>query len=318
VALDFIAADCGDPASYGLGLALLVARYGGFAPISEDTLLHGNAIELRTYAGTVRSGQPRDIIELWYRVTDLYSHGNPKQQQGPIGVTKIGENRYLVTLVGIEWESWSDANALDNAIEDQLGGNTAYQEVVRKTIRELIPAGADIVFAAHSHGGIVAQALAQDVDFNRNHTWAPGDIFGKRGDYNVTDVITFGSPVRGNPNNKVDYRMFETKGDPVPGAAILNLPGYIEMEWRDSYHIIPNVNEPGDSGLMAPHSAYGTSLNAIRGDQSDGFDDSLFELPFEIDEWSDTETFRANRSDARQGVGSDTRRSTDSGSRRGD
>lgn len=234
-------------------------------------------------AGYLNSPQPTDLANLYRTLTRQYQQ--PDQtvdtQNGPVGITQIGDNRYMVTLVGIEWQSFGDKfNFLPNAIRDELGIESKYHAHVRDLIQAQIPPGAEIVFAAHSHGGIVSQNLARDGAIN--------------GPYRVTNVITYGSPVSGPPVDGVNYTMFEVSGDIVPGAAITHLPSFIRMYRRGDYHIIP----PDKFHLnpMAYHSAYAEALEKLMQDPEQR---QLADLPFTIDQWGRTETFHANDQAAR-------------------
>ena len=250
---------------------------------------------------------PTDTIELYQMVSRRYPQGSQTadEQQGPVGITQIGENRYLVTLVGIEWDSWSGANALDNAALDQLGINSEYYAVVRETLEEQIPPGAEIVLAGHSHGGIVAQNLARSADFNANADRPLMDrLLGRNGgEYRVTHVITYGSPVSGAPASGTQYRMFANEGDPVSNLSVMNSGARREMERNGQYIYIPrppdDVLDPErHGGLFGPHGSYADTLRALRDNPNSPFGPGVYELPFKIEMWSRTETFRAQRWDA--------------------
>lgn len=229
-------------------------------------------------AGTYNHEQPTDTASLYRNINDLYQTGNQTmdQQKGPIGITQIGDNRYLVTMVGIEWQNWGEKfNYLPNAARDQLNMESQYQAHVRDVIKAQIPPGAEIVFAAHSHGGIVAQNLARDAAI--------------RSAYNVTHVISYGSPVSGPPVDGVDYTMYEVFGDIVPGTALAHLPSFARLYARGDYRIIPS-----DRFYWNPlryHSAYAQALEAMRGKPGS---EELLNLPFRIDRWGPTRTYHAN------------------------
>jgi|GEM_PF-5842070 len=247
---------------------------------------------------------PTDIIALWYMVKRRYKQDDqtPEEQAGPIGITQIGPNRFLVTLSGIENHSFWQANRLSNSILDETIGISSYLAVVRETIREQIPPDSELVFAAHSHGGIVAQNLVADPFFNDNRPYLPFEQLkdDKIGQYKITHVITYGSPISQPPIPGVAYRMFATNLDTVPLAAQVKPYARNAMEAQPgNYTRIPTVYEPNDSGFFAAHSAYGSSLKALQHDpQFTAEHPGFFELPFEIDMWSQTETFHAYRWDA--------------------
>jgi hypothetical protein len=254
-------------------------------------------------AGVVDHPVPQNMTDLWNAVNALYQ-GDAPDQQGPIGITQIGDNRYLVTLSGIEEMGFFGSeryNNLNNAISEAMGGTSPYQEQVMATIRAQIPPGAELVIAGHSEGGIVAQNLAANHAFNRNasswwnYPWNEARRrlgWGQGGDYRVTHIVSFGSPMSQVPVDGVDYTMITTSADPVSLTGLYGrgggpLPTQIE---------IPTAWEKGGFDWRNPfesHSAYGRSLEAIENDPNSPLRDVL-DLPFGIDIWSKTETFRAN------------------------
>lgn len=254
-------------------------------------------------SGIVDNPVPQDTIGLWETLRRQYQGDNPTQQ-GPIGITQIGEGRYLVTLVGVEelgvWGSGKYNNLL-NAVSEALGGTSPYQEQVRATIEAQIPPGAEIVFAGHSEGGIVAQNLAASHDFNTNaSSWWNNPLnearrrlgWGQQGQYKVTHVITYGSPMSQVPVSGVDYKMITTDGDPVSHLSPL---GRGRGPAPDQT-VIPTAYSKGHFDWTKPfeaHSVYGESLRAIR-DNPDSPLRGALDLPFTIDSWSRTETYHAN------------------------
>lgn len=251
---------------------------------------------------------PTDVMTLYEMLSRRYPIGaqTAAEQQGPIGVTQIGDNRYLVTLVGIEWDSWSGANALDNAILDQIGLDSEYYAVVRETLEEQLPPGAEVVLVGHSHGGIVAQNLARSPGFNANADRPLRErLFGGGGgDYRVTHVITYGSPVSGAPAPGTAYRMFANEGDIVSDLSLMN-DGTRDRMARDGQYIyIPRPEPKGfldswkERFSFSAHGTYAQTLRALQANPNSPFDPSIFDLPFRIDMWSKTETFRAQRWDA--------------------
>lgn len=229
-------------------------------------------------AGVYEHDAPTDTASLYRNINDLYQTPNQTmaQQKGPIGITEIGDNRYLVTMVGIEWQNWGEKfNFLPNAARDQLNIESQYQQHVRDLLQAQIPPGAEIVFAAHSHGGIVAQNLARDALIS--------------GQYRVSHVITYGAPVSGPPADGVDYTMFEIAGDIVPGAGIVHLPSFARLFGRGDYHII--APDRWRWNPMEYHSVYAQALERLR-DRSDKA--QLLQLPFTIERWGPTRTYQAN------------------------
>lgn len=102
--------------------------------------------------------------------------------RGPDGV-----DRYVVQLPGMQFgnPSLDHPQDLAGAMHNALADESAYTRAVQQAMQDAgIPPGADVMLVGHSLGGIAASNLAQDPAFNG-------------GQYNVTHVISAGSPVDG-------------------------------------------------------------------------------------------------------------------------
>jgi hypothetical protein len=230
--------------------------------------------------------QPRNMADLASLINSRYRNPNQseEQQRGPIGITQIGPNRYLVTLVGIEWDTDNEANRLRNAMIDQgTPFNSAYFNIVQKTNRANVPTGAELVLAAHSQGGIVAQNLAGNSFFNRNE-WPMynGWLDDASDEYIVTDVITFGSPVAQWPNGTIEYHMYAVADDFVPMLGVVHPIDAKAMNTSGQYHRLPGAPEGKDAHSLE------TYAHLLKGD------DPLNNLSFTIEEWGPTYTFFAD------------------------
>ncbi|MCP2260338.1 PGAP1-like protein [Streptoalloteichus tenebrarius] len=108
---------------------------------------------------------------------------------GKIAVYQVagpdGQPRYVVTLPGM-----SPGNPMMESPQD-LGGamrnaqhpDSSYTKAIQMALDQAgVPRGANMMIVGHSEGGIAAANLAQDPNFNG-------------GKYNVTNVVTVGSPV---------------------------------------------------------------------------------------------------------------------------
>jgi hypothetical protein len=179
------------------------------------------------------------------------------------------------------------ANRLSNAMTDQgTPFNSPYFHIVKKTIRANVPSGAELIFAAHSHGGIVAQNLAGDSDFNQRED-LPLDYLGDDDDneYIINEVITFGSPVSQLPTAQVDYHMFAIDDDLVP---ILRMAHPIDasiMRDNGDFTYLGNAPDPLPEGKSA-HSLWTYAFLLQH-------DSALNNLDFAIEEWGSTYTFSA-------------------------
>lgn len=145
------------------------------------------------------STPPRDM-------RDLYNMIKCKGNEYPIKIIQIGENDYLVLIDGTR--EWAEENNRTNAILSFWGMQGDYEARAKQFILDSdIPELANIHFAGHSQGGMVANGLADDQDFLDRYT--------------VKSVTTFGAPVNVRPNPKVEYCRYEAFGDFIP-----DLQGY--------------------------------------------------------------------------------------------
>lgn len=117
---------------------------------------------------------------------------------------------YIVDIPGTQvWNApWGDnegsANDMGVNIDAMAGNETVLQEGVEEALRRAgVPSDAPVMLVGHSQGGIVAARAAAD--------------FVDNGQYNVTHVVTAGSPVGGIriPDN-VQMLSLENSGDIVP------------------------------------------------------------------------------------------------------
>jgi hypothetical protein len=253
----------------------------------DDATVHPTQPPISNARFKLFENQPRSMADLAVLVNERYLKDyqtDETQQAGPIGITQIGPNRYLVTLVGIEWDTDMETNRLRNAMVDQgTPFNSDYFNIVEKTIRANIPAGSELVLAAHSHGGIVAQNLAGDSFFNLNewpmyNGWLDGDS----DEYIVTDVITFGSPVSQWPNGTIEYHMYAVADDVVPKLGVVHPLDAGVMNDSGKFHSLPGAPEG-----MTAHSLKTYAYLLKR-------DNPLNELSFTIEEWGPTYTFAAD------------------------
>ncbi|HLY32769.1 MAG TPA: hypothetical protein VKQ36_17230 [Ktedonobacterales bacterium] len=124
----------------------------------------------------------------------------------PIGVTQIGSNRILVTLSGTE-NKWNQTNNWATALDSGGGDiNNVYEQDVYAAIEAYInehhlTPPINVVVAGHSLGGMVAQDLA---------------LAGGGGEFNVANVISYGSPQVGPQVPGVQYQEYFNQYDPVP------------------------------------------------------------------------------------------------------
>lgn len=123
-------------------------------------------------------------------------------QQTPIAITRVGPNRILVSISGTELNNMSFDTNIWNALGTGMGQDMPYEQDVIAAIQAYCAEhgllNPEVILAGHSLGGMVAQQVAD------------------KGLFNVTQVVTYGSPVMGNPMPGVQYDMYAAQWDPVP------------------------------------------------------------------------------------------------------
>ncbi len=145
--------------------------------LAAQDVLNGQVVQYTTSAEISR------LVQLGYAC-----HGNA----GPISITKgvftyynwwwpEEKEVYLICLSGTDTDA---VNTTTGYWTDLLSGfefDNKYVQNVKKAVQENIPAGANIIIAGHSLGGMVAQQVAAEKDLKNN--------------YNILNTVTFGSPL---------------------------------------------------------------------------------------------------------------------------
>ena len=188
-------------------------------------------------------------------------------------IEKPGEPpAYIVSIPGTtRWEPDGAANPADLTGNLELaGGNlSTAAEAVRLAMEQAnIPEGAPVMLSGHSQGGMIAAALASDSSFTDR--------------FNVTNVVTFGSPVDSTPiPPAIDVLALQHAGDPVPkvdlgdatsgpagyvslsrdnGATLVTLPnpdtdpGFAGSEYHHAYRYVESVSQQESGGPIAQYS----------------------------------------------------------------
>ncbi|WP_436492796.1 lipase family protein [Actinokineospora sp. HUAS TT18] len=117
---------------------------------------------------------------------------------------------YVVDIPGTQvWnapfgDDKGSANDMGTNVDAIAGNETVLQEGIEQALRDAgVPKDAPVMLVGHSQGGIVAARAAND--------------FVENGTYNVTHVVTAGSPVGGiEMNPRVQTLSLENNGDIVP------------------------------------------------------------------------------------------------------
>lgn len=144
----------------------------------------------------------------------------------PIAITQIGPDRILVSISGTELENMSFDTNIWNALGTGMGQEMPYERDVILAIQMYCAehglVNPQVVLAGHSLGGMVAQQVAA------------------RGLFNVTQVVTYGSPVMEDPVPGIQYTLYTAQWDPISMLSRYenpNLPGSLEEVAK----MFPNV-----------------------------------------------------------------------------
>lgn len=155
-------------------------------------------------------------------------------------VSKPGEPpAYFVSIPGTtRWMPDGAANPTDLTGNLELaGGNlSTAAEAVRLAMEQArIPEGSPVMLSGHSQGGMIAAALASDAGFTDR--------------FNVTNLVTFGSPVDSTPiPPSIDVLALQHAGDPVPKVDLADAtswPGGIISATRDNGATVVELPNPG-------------------------------------------------------------------------
>ncbi|RYZ37094.1 MAG: hypothetical protein EOO71_29325 [Myxococcaceae bacterium] len=156
----------------------VVASRRTASSFTQMPLEHGQKGESPNVTGLINSG-----AELAQFVWGGYNKG----KHGPLSITPAtltqggtSQPIYLVTLSGTEEAKGQSTSWLNN-LPVALGVSNPLFVNARAAILKSVPAGATLVFAGHSQGGMVEQQLAADKAIQAR--------------YKVTHTVTFGSPL---------------------------------------------------------------------------------------------------------------------------
>ncbi|EYT48984.1 PGAP1-like alpha/beta domain-containing protein [Brachybacterium muris] len=143
------------------------------------------------------------------------SYGAP--EDGQVGLTVVRDAQgnptgVIANIPGTEqWSPFASDNPMDlsgNAAQAGPNGWSAGSEATADAIAQLysdldLPPGTPLMLNGHSQGGMIASSLAGDPDFSNQ--------------FNVTNVMTYGSPVQNYPvNSGTDYLHIQHGNDLVP------------------------------------------------------------------------------------------------------
>ncbi|MDF9715786.1 hypothetical protein INN71_10865 [Nocardioides sp. ChNu-153] len=154
---------------------------------------------------------PRSLDAIMQSVTDAYTNGTTPGSDGEVRIVRVdngGTPAYVVAVPGTE--TWSPSGGtmprdLTANVQLMAGNPTAAAESVRAAMeRAGIPAGAPVLMVGHSQGGMITGHLAADPGFRER--------------FNVTNMVTYGSPVDHLRIEGVQVLQMGHSLDPVPRA----------------------------------------------------------------------------------------------------
>ncbi len=129
-------------------------------------------------------------------------------EKGPIIVTKgtlvsslSSKTVYLITLSGTELVENQTTGYLTDALSGFNQKNKYYTNVVA-VIESNIPKNSNLILAGHSLGGMIAQQVSADSQI--------------KADYNILNVVTFGSPLLSAGSREGTVKRLGDKSDLVP------------------------------------------------------------------------------------------------------
>ena len=123
-------------------------------------------------------------------------------QKNPITIIQTGPMQYVVLLKGTDFGNWTLTNNGVSAFQGAFALPGRYERQVRELIQQNVKPGASINFVGHSLGGIVANNLTDNQDFNAR--------------YHIQSVTTIGSPQTSQIRPDVEYHRYRNANDPVP------------------------------------------------------------------------------------------------------
>ena len=229
------------------------------------------------------------MIEQMYRIND-FRNGEKYGVDEPVKIVRIGENQYLVAIIGTD--AGSDVHTGPNDwlanLSSGRGVPSRFQLEAQRLIEQHIPSGATIHLAGHSQGGHVAMNLAGTQDLVDR--------------YQIGSVNTMGSSgsVPINPRvGAANYHNFLLADDPIRAIEF----GAQRIPFTNVY--LPQIpatgfyNPLGLPGLGGSPSIDPQVILETGG--HGGYVDSAYlagqPLPFAIDRWDVVGSFQAQSYD---------------------
>ncbi|KUM36964.1 hypothetical protein AR539_06390 [Arthrobacter sp. EPSL27] len=263
------------------GTGLLAAGINAGVSASTVGLLHPHLLDdgspvagdpqaVGVGAGPAQNGYrntpiPSSLAQIMGGVTAAYEDGGyagtPDAAVRITAVDKGNGPAYIVTIPGTsEWNVRSGSNPLDTVgnLASASGTLSTASQAVTMAMRQAgIPDGAPVMLVGHSQGGMTAANLAADAGF--------------RGQFNVTNVMTYGSPIDSTRiPGSVDTLALQHPFDVVPrldlGNAKPGAPGLVGWPSSSGATVVtlpgPPGAGPGDVLGNHDYNAYAASVAA--------------------------------------------------------
>ncbi|MGP4032996.1 hypothetical protein [Pseudarthrobacter sp. 1C304] len=234
------------------------------SPVAGDPQAVGVGAE-PAQNGYRNTPMPSSLAQIMGGVTAAYEDGGyagtPDAAVRITAVDKGNGPAYIVTIPGTsEWNLRSGSNPLDTVgnLASASGTLSTASQAVTMAMRQAgIPDGAPVMLVGHSQGGMTAANLAADPGF--------------RGQFNVTNVLTYGSPIDSTRiPGSVDTLALQHPYDVVPrldlGNAKPGAPGLVGWPSSSGATVVtlptPPGAGPGDVLGNHDYNAYAASVAA--------------------------------------------------------
>lgn len=200
----------------GTGINMAISHYSlGIVDLrlfDDGRAYAGDPIPVGATTSRTELTLPTSASSIFQGVVDAYiGRGADGTEDGEVRIVQVqqpdGSYAYIVNIPGTEdWgiQGGGAGRDLTSNLMVMAGQSSSAQEAVVLAMQKAgIPPGAPVMLAGHSQGGMLAVSLASDPQF--------------MADYNVTNVLTAGSPVDGaGIDPRVNVLEVQHGGDLVP------------------------------------------------------------------------------------------------------
>ncbi len=213
---------------------------------------------------------PSSLAQIMGGVTAAYDDGGKSgTPDAAIRITAVDKGSgpaYIVTIPGTsEWNVRSGSNPMDTVgnLSSASGNMSTASEAVQLAMQQAgIPSDAPVMLVGHSQGGMTAANLAADAEF--------------RGHFNVTNVMTYGSPIDSTPiPGGVNTLALQHPFDVVPRLDLGNSkpggPGLIGWESSNGATVV-TLPSPAGAGMgdVAGNHDYNAYVASVEANESSG------------------------------------------------